>query len=114
MSDYRDISISVGVDVNDNVELTIWLDIIEAEAIRVSLSPGRAASLLRDLTNQTTYALTGSATSIARGDCGTCGNVRMVKVAAPGGRESNNHCPDCSVETKGGYPLRPQVGGGLA
>lgn len=106
-------SISVSTDGNNNVTLTIWLDIINDDAVRVTLSPGRAAVLLRDLASQTTYAMAAAAVSVARGDCGTCGNTRMIKVPVPGGRESNDHCPDCQAQTRDSFPLVPQIGGGL-
>jgi hypothetical protein len=110
-----DPSISVDRDGNNNVQVTIWTDIINGEALRIRLSPGAAATLLRDLSNQVTYSLTGVAMSIARGDCETCRNTRMVQVPAPGGRMDNAHCPDCRTEMgRSGFPLVPQVGGGLA
>lgn len=113
-ADFEDVSISVSTDANSSILLTIWTDIVAEEAIRVRLSPGRGATLLRDLANQVTYSLTSAATSIARGDCRTCRNVRMIQVPTTGGRETNDHCPDCRVAFVDSFPLVPQVGGGLA
>lgn len=114
MTERRDVTVSVSTDINSNLLLTIWTDIVEGEAVRITLSPGRAATLLRDLTMQTTYALTAAAMGAARGDCATCVNVRMVKTVGAAGRESNDHCPDCRVDAAAGFPRVPQVGGGLA
>lgn len=109
---HRDITVSVGHDVDRNVVLTVWVDMLQGESLDIVLSPDRAATLLRDLTNQTTYALLDAARSIAQGDCSTCSNVRMIKTVDRG-RESNDHCPDCRIPDAS-FPPRPRVGGGVA
>lgn len=57
-------------------------------------------NFLTAITNSAMACLQGAASDLARGNCATCGNTRLVKQAKPNGSEWNEHCPDCSSGTR--------------
>jgi hypothetical protein len=51
-------------------------------------------TFLSDVTRDAMYVLRDVGKAIAYGDCGTCGNRRLVDIEVHG-RPSNKNCPDC-------------------
>ena len=69
--------------------------------------PGETAAIIRvpahdipdfltAITNSAMSCLKDAASDLARGDCGTCGNTRLVENIKPNGTKWNEHCPDCN------------------
>lgn len=110
-------SIGVQHDGDNRVLISVCTDVLTGEGMVLRLEPAAALDLLADLANQTRYSATRAAQDIQIGDCETCRNTRLVDVPAPGGRVSNDRCPDCgpayyaALETP--Y-ARPRIGGGIA
>lgn len=110
-------SVSIDADSNHRVQFTVWTDVLNGEAFRFVLEPHEALGLLAQLANHAGHCATRAAQTIQAGDCPTCKNMRLIEVPAPGGRMSNDHCPDCRATLNAAYHqpfARPRIGGGIA
>jgi hypothetical protein len=56
------------------------------------MAPETALELAQSLIQSAALAISNQRRNLARGDCDTCKNVRMVK----DNRDRSIHCPDCS------------------
>jgi hypothetical protein len=86
---------SVDYDPTNFDVLLRWFDMGDV-ATEARVPVEALPSLLRNLTNSATYAMAGAAESMAKGECATCSNFRMIETERPGGRTWQVHCPDCS------------------
>ena len=111
------IRVSIDEDIDHNVVLRFsdYGEHLGAEVFTYRITPEDQLAFLRDLANQISNSINSVARSIARGDCATCQNVRLVEEERHHGKMWQVHCPDCSPEG-GGQPFEhyPIVGGGLA
>lgn len=110
-------TVSVERAPNGAVRFTAWTDMIGGANIRLDIPLDQALGLLRDLANVAASQVHHSLVAIHTGDCATCGNTRLVATTGPGGRPSNDRCPDCGPDyaraTRHPYAM-PQLGGGIA
>lgn len=64
--------------------------------VEVRIPVEDAASALRDLSRNLTYAMEDAARNIAQGDCDYCKNIRLVEAPGPGNRTQQVYCPECN------------------
>jgi hypothetical protein len=75
----------------------IWYDDNHAgkRAMEMRVPITDVVRFLQDVNSTGLHVIDDAARDLAYGDCRTCNNVRLVRTVGPGGRESNEHCPDC-------------------
>jgi hypothetical protein len=102
--EYIDVKVSADNDQGD-VLFTAYLDGYDHPATVIRLDAFAALQLLQDMTGHALRAAQEQVDAWRLGDCPECGNTRMVKVPAPGGRTERVHCPRCSVRPgRADYP----------
>lgn len=87
----------------------------EWDVFEHKIAPDEQGYVLAQIANMVNSNLNDVMRDVLRGDCPTCRNFRLVDTVAPGGRKSNEYCPDCTAgqDTKP-FEHYPIVGGGLA
>lgn len=104
-------AVSVDRDGDNDIRLTLWVDPMSVETIRVKLPLADAVDLLRNFSNQVTYAVEDAVRSLQMGDCPQCKNARVVD--DPDSKQGfNMHCPDCRPNPLPPF-ARPRIGGGV-
>ena len=63
---------------------------------------------LRQVTSTGVHCIQDALTGIGYGDCGRCGNTRLVDVEVHG-RRSNTRCPDCKERVDGAHITAEKV-----
>jgi hypothetical protein len=85
------------------LELTIWAQdhVGKDRVIRIPVE--EIPDFMAYVVQHGARALSIAAKRIEVGHCETCGNVGLVDKPGPGGRMSNEYCPDC----RGRWPAEP-------
>lgn len=114
-----DSNIRWSIDNDHNSRLVIridrWLDsgADVQEIVTLRLGPGDALDFMAKVAQHTSFSVRDAGVALARGDCDTCGNTRLID-QPKNGRSWMVSCPDCHPGDHREFPPVPQIGGGVA
>lgn len=91
----------VGVDRNhitNALELQVYArgEDDTPQQIRITVPVDLIPNFMASVVQTGGYVMTDVADAWRRGDCDTCGNLRLVDVTRPNGHKTNTYCPDCT------------------